>query len=79
MNPITIRLARRIATEMLAISHQQTDLHIFMGMGLALAFCYEEMTGKSVETTRMKPQELLQWALSLPRETNSKSKLTIIS
>ena len=66
MNPTTIRIARRIVTQMMALAEQQSELAIFMGYGLCLAVCFEEMTGKSA--MYIKPQALMQWAKDLPDE-----------
>ena len=64
MDASAIRIARRCAIYMGEIAEQQVDLHFFMGVGLTLAICFEEMTGSSAGNR--KPQELIQWALNLP-------------
>lgn len=64
MTDVEIRIARRVATYMLEISEQQVDLHFFQGLGLTLAICYEEMTGRSARDT--KPKDLIEWAKALP-------------
>jgi hypothetical protein len=61
LDPSAIRIAKRIAHEMLQISSEQIDLHFFMGVGIALAISYEEMTGRTAADK--KPQELIQWAV----------------
>ena len=66
LNPATIRIARRIAVQMCAVAEQQIDMNFFQGMGICLAFCFEEMTGRSARY--QKPKDLLQWALNLPEE-----------
>lgn len=66
MDPSAIRIARRLVHEMLQCANEQLDLHMFMGIGIGLAFCYEEMTGRTAKDK--KPQELMQWALGLPDE-----------
>ena len=65
MTDSEIKIARRIAAYMLEIAEQQVDLHFFQGLGLALAVCYEELTGYS--SRQIKPRELLEWAKNLPQ------------
>lgn len=64
LDPSAIRIAKRVAHEMLQIATEQIDLHFFMGMGMALAICYEEITGRTAADK--KPQQLIQWTLDLP-------------
>jgi hypothetical protein len=60
----SIRIAKRIVVQMLALAEQKVDLNMFMGYGLCLAVCYEEMTGRTAHDK--KPQALMQWAKGLP-------------
>lgn len=66
MHPSSIRIARRLVNEMLEVAKDQTDMSMFIGLGLALALCFEEMTARSAKN--MKPRELMQWAKELPDE-----------
>lgn len=59
-----IRIVKRLTHEMLQVAHEKIDLSLFMGLGYALAICYEETTGRTVNDK--KPKELMQWALDLP-------------
>jgi uncharacterized protein YggL (DUF469 family) len=59
-----IRTVKRIAHEMLQVATEQLDMSFFQGLGFGLALAYEEMTGRTAADK--KPQELMQWALSLP-------------
>jgi phosphoribosylaminoimidazole (AIR) synthetase len=64
MGEAEIRTVKRLAHEMLQVSHEQLDMSFFMGLGYALAIAYEESTGRTAADK--KPQELIQWALGLP-------------
>lgn len=66
MNPTTIRIARRIVVQMLALAEQKSSLEMFMGYGMCLAVCYEEMMHRTAHDK--KPQELMEWAKDLPDE-----------
>lgn len=70
MNPESIRIARRIVVQMLAIAEQKLDMQLFMGYGLCLAICYEEITGRTAHDK--KPKELMEWAKDLPDERYKK-------
>jgi hypothetical protein len=67
MTETEIRIVKRLVTYMQDISEQQIDFNFFMGVGLTLAICYEEMTGRTAQNK--KPRELMQWALDLPLVT----------
>lgn len=58
------RLAKRIVKQMMQIAADQTSLDMFKGFGMALAFLYEETTGR--KANNIKPKELMQWAMDLP-------------
>lgn len=73
MNPVSIRIARRLVTYMLDIAEQQVDLAAFIGVGLALAVVFEETTGRSAQS--LKPQEIIEWAKNLPDERYPKVTL----
>lgn len=70
MNEQLIRLAQRTVAHMLNKAQNKdaltlkTDLNQFMGMGLILAFIYEEATGNNAE--HMKPQQVIEWAINQP-------------
>ena len=64
MEASEIRLVKRIAHEMLQVAHEQIDMSFFMGLGYALAICYEEITGRTAADKTQR--ELQQWALGLP-------------
>jgi len=64
MNEESIRIAKRIVVQMMAIAEQQMDLNLFMGYGFCLAVCFEEMTGRTAHDK--KPQALMEWARALP-------------
>jgi hypothetical protein len=64
MDSESIRIARRIVAQMLALAEQGADLALFQGYGLCLAICYEEMTGRTA--LDKKPRELMEWAKNLP-------------
>ena len=66
MDAESIRITRRIMTYMMECAEQQVNIELFKGLGLSLAVCYEEMTGRTA--SNKKPKELMQWALSLPAE-----------
>lgn len=52
---------------MIALSRAQIDMNMFMGLGMGLAVVYETATGRDVIKERIKPQECMQWAISLPQ------------
>jgi hypothetical protein len=64
------RIAKRVVFEMVKISEhapqdeQRQRMQFFMGLGISLAFCFEEITGKSARSE--KPLDLMKWALALP-------------
>lgn len=64
LDPSAIRIAKRVAHEMLQVAHEQVDMSFFMGLGFSLAIIYEEMTGRTAKDK--KPQEIIQWTLDLP-------------
>jgi len=66
MDKVSIRITRRVVAYMLSVAEQQVDLAFFQGLGMALAVCFEEMTGSTAKNK--KPQDLMQWALALPDE-----------
>lgn len=76
-NPNLKKVAKRIALNMRdmssAANNSPENLKLFMGLGLALAFCFEELTGHTCSDK--KPLEVLQWALSLDVSEREAMKL----
>ena len=73
------KVSKRIAKQMAELSQGDLGLlkennpkllEVFMGLGIALGYCYEAGTGQSM--TRMKPHEMLRWAIDLPLEKGEK-------
>lgn len=64
MQDSEVRYVKRLVLEMLKLCQHQDALPMFMGLGLALAFFYEEATGK--ESKNLKPLELMQWVIDMP-------------
>jgi hypothetical protein len=69
MTDTTTRIAQRIVQAMISIATNQAaskdmKLEMFKGLGMALAFVFEETQGKSA--INRKPKELMEWAISLP-------------
>ena len=73
MNPTSIRVARRIVVYMLEAAETGLPLQYFQGLGMALAVCFEEMTGTPAGP--YKPRELMEWAKNLPAEPYPKVSL----
>jgi hypothetical protein len=77
-NPTLIRLAKRIAAQMMILTEAQNDpskdpgdkllnLKMFTGLGLALGFVFEEIT--ETNCSKMNPREILKWAINeLPND-----------
>ena len=67
---INVMIVKRIAQFIIATLQNQAGgakvtIDTYKGASMALAFCFEEMTGRSA--ANIKPKELLKWALSLPK------------
>lgn len=62
-----IIIAKRILKQQVLLAQKQIDMNMFMGLGMALATVYEVATGRRVVQEKITPQEVMQWALSLPQ------------
>lgn len=60
---ISKRIAQAMGALILNTSDHESTLRL-QGLGLALAFCFEEIMGISSKSKR--PSELITWAIQLP-------------
>jgi hypothetical protein len=86
-----VKIAGRILHQMILLQKRREEigldqgdhllnLKMFTGLGLALAFVFEEyqlvVHGRIVDASKMKPMEVMKWAMEL-RGVNTKDLPTI--
>ena len=77
LNDTTAMIAKRITSAMGSLvlsTNSHDDTCRLQGLGLALAFVFEESAGES--SKQRKPSELMKWAIELPDPVVKRVRLT---